>query len=135
MTKLKLITVIGTRPEIIRLAQIIKLADKMGIVMRYPSASLYEDKDFLSLEKDYMFELIVRCIDKIYVEDEVYDPSNYTKEELDKFLESISLKAFSDINDFLLTTPRLYHMIEYKNELGNDRKIELVSLNDFFSWR
>ena len=28
MTKLKLITVVGTRPEIIRLAEIIKLADK-----------------------------------------------------------------------------------------------------------
>jgi UDP-N-acetylglucosamine 2-epimerase (non-hydrolysing) len=28
MTKLKLVTVIGTRPEIIRLAEIIKLADK-----------------------------------------------------------------------------------------------------------
>ena len=28
MAKLKLLTVIGTRPEIIRLAEIIKLADK-----------------------------------------------------------------------------------------------------------
>ena len=28
MTKLKLVTVIGTRPEIIRLAEIIKLADQ-----------------------------------------------------------------------------------------------------------
>jgi len=113
----------------------IKLGDNMGIVMKYPSASLYEDKDFLSLEKDYMFELVVRCIDKIYVNDEVYDPSNYSKKELDEFLESLSVKAFGDINDFLSTTPRLYHLIEYKNELGNDRKIELVSLNDFFSWR
>jgi hypothetical protein len=29
----------------------------------------------------------------------------------------------------------LYHKIEYTNELGNDRSIELTNLKDFFMWR
>jgi hypothetical protein len=113
----------------------IKLSDKSGIVMNYPSASLYEDKEFLNLTDNYMFELILRCIDKIYVEDEIYEPSNYNKAELSEFLEDLNLKVFEDIQKFLLSAPKIEHKLKYKNSLGNDREITLSSLNDFFSWR
>jgi hypothetical protein len=113
----------------------IKLNDKSGIVMNYPSASLYEDKEFLNLTDNYMFELILRCIDKIYVEDEIYEPSNYSKAELSDFLEDLNLKVFEDIQKFLLSAPKIEHKLKYKNSLGNDREITLSSLNDFFSWR
>lgn len=113
----------------------IKLSDKSGIVMNYPSASLYEDKEFLNLTDNYMFELILRCIDKIYVEDEIYEPSNYSKAELSEFLEDLNLKVFEDIQKFLLSAPKIEHKLKYKNSLGNDREITLSSLNDFFSWR
>jgi hypothetical protein len=118
-----------------RVSNNIKLSEKSGIVMNYPSASLFEDKDFLNLTDNYMFELILRCIDKIYVEDEIYEPSNYSKNELSEFLEDLSLKVFEDIQKFLLSVPKIEHKIEYKNSLGNDRVITLSSLNDFFSWR
>lgn len=113
----------------------IKISEKSGIVMNYPSASLYEDKEFLSLTDNYMFELILRCIDKIYEEDEIYEPSNHSKKELSEFLENLSLKVFEDIQKFLLSVPKIEHKIKYKNSLGNDREITLSSLNDFFSWR
>jgi hypothetical protein len=82
-----------------------------------------------------MFELILRCIDKIYVEDEIYEPSNYSKAELSDFLEDLNLKVFEDIQKFLLSAPKIEHKLKYKNSLGNDREITLSSLNDFFSWR
>jgi hypothetical protein len=113
----------------------IKITEKSGIVMSYPSASLYEDKEFLGLNDNFMFELILRCIDKIYVEDEIYEPSNYSKSDLNEFLENLSLKVFEDIQNFLLSVPKIEYKIKYKNSFGNDRLITLSSLNDFFSWR
>ena len=113
----------------------IKITDKSGIVMKYPSASLYDDKEFLNLDKDYMFQLIIRCIDKIYFEDKVYDAKNYKKQDLEAFLESLSLKTFEAINSFLMGSPKIEHVITYKNSLGHDRKVTLNSLNDFFTWR
>ena len=113
----------------------IKISDKSGIVMKYPPASLYEDEEFLKLDKDYMFELIIRCIDKIYYEDNVYEYKNYKKEELTEFLESMNIKVFEAIQTFLINSPKIQYKIEYKNELGNDRQIVLSSLNDFFTWR
>jgi len=113
----------------------IRITENAGIIMRYPPASLYDDKDFLNLEKDYMFELIVRCIDKIYLGEEVYEAKQYKKKQLDEFLENLSIKVFEDIQKFLLNSPKVEHKIKYKNSLNNDREIVLSSLNDFFTWR
>lgn len=113
----------------------IKINNECGLVMKFPSASLYQDKEFLSLEKDYMFELIIRCIDSIYIKDEVYSASDYSKEDLSEFLENLDLKVFERVQKFLLSAPKLEYKIEYKNSLGNERTIILSSLNDFFTWQ
>lgn len=113
----------------------IKITNKSGIIMKYPSASLYDDKEFLNLEKDYMFELIIRCIDSIYYEDQIYQCSDYKKEELVDFLESLDIKTFEKIQNFLINVPKIEYKLSYKNSLGNDREIVLNSLNDFFTWR
>ena len=113
----------------------IKITDKSGIVMHYPTASLYDDKDFTTLDKDYMFELIVRCVDKIYYEDDIYETKDYKKSELIEFLENLNVAVFEKILKFLTSVPKIHHEIVYKNSLGNERKIEFNSLNDFFMWR
>lgn len=113
----------------------IKITDKSGIIMKYPSSTLYDDQEFLNLEKNYLFELIIRCIDSIYYEDQVFDAKNYKKEELSEFVENLDIKSFEQIQKFLLDSPKIHHKIEYKNSLGNDRTIEYSSLNDFFMWR
>ena len=113
----------------------IKITDTFGILMKYPSASLYEDKDFLNLEKDYLFELIIRCIDKIYEGDNVFEAKNYTMKELGDFLENLDSKTFVSVQEFLMNSPKLLHVMKYKNSLGNEKEIRLSSLNDFFTFR
>mgnify|MGYP003345214522 CR=1 FL=1 len=113
----------------------IKISDKFGILMKYPSASLYEDTDFLNLDKDYLFELIVRCIDKIYEGDNVFEAKNYSTKELGDFLENLDSKTFVSIQNFLMNSPKLLHVLHYKNSLGKDKQITLSSLNDFFTFR
>lgn len=118
-----------------KVENIVKINETAGLILKYPPASLYSDEEFLKLEKDHLFELILRCIEKIYDGDEVYESKDYSKKELSEFLENLNVKVFEKIHQFLLNTPKIHHVIEYKNELGNDRKIELNSLNDFFTWR
>jgi hypothetical protein len=110
----------------------IKLSETSGIIMRYPSASLYDDKEFITSDKDQLFQLIVKCLDKFYEDDTVYEFKNYKQKEIEEFLDNLNIKIFDEIQTFLINSPKLYHVISYKNSLGNDRKIELTSLNDFF---
>lgn len=113
----------------------IKITDKSGVIMKYPSAALYDDKEFLNLEKDYMFELIIRCVDAIYNEDELYEAKDLKKEELVEFFENLDIKTFQNIQDFLVSVPKMEYKIKYKNKLEHDREIVLNSLNDFFTLR
>lgn len=113
----------------------IKINEKAGLSMRYPSASLYSDEEFLNLKEDYLFELIVRCIDKIYNEDEVFEAKDFSREEIKEFLDNLNVKIFEKIHNFLLNSPKLNYVLKYKNTLGNEKEIVFNSLNDFFSWR
>ena len=45
----------------------IKITPNSGLIMRYPSAEIYEDKTFLGVQgEESFYRLIVRCIDQIY---------------------------------------------------------------------
>lgn len=116
----------------------IKLTDKDGILLKYPAASIYDDKNFLKMaadENQLMFELVARCIDQVYTGDKVYQAKDYKKEELMEFIESLSIEVFEQIDAFLKNTPKMEYVLKYKNANGTDKEIVLSSLNDFFTLR
>lgn len=113
----------------------IKITNKIGIVMGYPPASLYDDQEYQTLEKDHLFQLIIRCIQAIYDGEEVYEAKEYTNEQLANFLETLKPTVLEDIQKYLLNLPKIEHTISYTNSNGIERKIVLNSLNDFFSFR
>lgn len=112
--------------------KVIKITDSMGIVMKWPAASIFDDKDYFKTDSAY-YELILRCIDKIYDGDNVYEASDYSNKDIEEFLDDCSVATLEKIQAFMSNTPRLYHKLEYKNANGRDRVIELTSLTDFFT--
>lgn len=113
-----------------------------GFIMKYPSAHLYEDDSFLESDKEHMFELIVRCIDKIYNGDEVYESKDLSLDEIRDFLDSLDLKTFTKVQNFLTNIPKIEYVLDYEIEVGKGeeivkkpKQIILRSLNDFFAWR
>ena len=121
------------RPE--KTDNVIKISENAGMIMEYPPASLYSDTEFLNTEKDHLFKLISRCIKQIYDGEQVYDSKDFSLKDIEEFLENLDVKSFEKVHKFLLTTPKLEYVINYKNSLGNERTITLNSLNDFFTWR
>lgn len=106
-----------------------------GLILKFPPAKLYDDKEFLALEKDHLFELIVRLVDKIYINDEVFESSELEYQEISEHLDSLDLDTFDKIKEFLERVPRLEKELKYKNSLGKNKRIVLRSLNDFFTFR
>ena len=114
--------------------KIVKIDEKTGLKMRYPKASLFDDRDFFKSEVEEVFyELILRCIDKIYSGDDVFDPKDYSKEELEQFLDQLDVKVFEKVQEFISNIPKINHVLEYVNQNGNNRVITMTSLNDFFT--
>ena len=118
-----------------KMNNIVKIDDKIGLIMKYPSASLYEDQEFLTTENNHYFELILKCVDKIYFGEEVYEVKDISRKELEEFIENLKIDIFKKVNDFLVNTPKVEHVISYTNKNGSKKEIYLNSLNDFFIWR
>ena len=113
----------------------IAIDDTTEIIMKYPSASIYDDKEFLALGQDALFELMTRCIDKVYKGDEMFDASTYGRDEIANFIDNLDVKTFEKIQEFLNNAPTMKHVLTYRNELKHERKIELTTLTDFFTLR
>lgn len=113
----------------------ISISKETGMIMKYPPATLYDDKSFLETDKDYIYELIIRCVDKVYDGETVFEAKDYNIKQIREFIESLDVKTFDKIRDFLMNLPKLEYVIKYKNMLGHDREVTLSSLNDFFTLR
>lgn len=112
----------------------IKINDEVGIVMKYPQASITEDLGEFENEVDLMMFFVKKCIDSIYDAESVYPANETSDEELEDFIDSLDVATFDKIKVFFESLPKLYHKFEYKNKMGNDRVIELTTLRDFFTW-
>jgi hypothetical protein len=114
----------------------IEITPKSGIILKVPSATLYDDKKFLKAQDDDSFyQLIIRCIDQVYDGDNVYNGQDFKEEDLLEFIELIDIKTFDKIRQFMNNLPTLYYKLEYQNSVGNDKTIELRTLSDFFTLR
>lgn len=112
----------------------IAITDSVGIVMKYPSVTILDNLPAESSPADIVEYLVRACIDCVYDDEMVYKAADYTEDELTEFLDSLSIDTFNKIREFFDTLPQMYYKLEYKNSLGNERVIELTTLNDFFTW-
>jgi hypothetical protein len=109
----------------------IKVNKTVGMVMKYPSADIYNK---MSTNTDEAALDVVRmCIESIYDEDRVYDVKSVSQEELDEFIGDLSVDALNSVLTFFRTAPKLFYEVKYTNSLGHERVVELNSLSDFFS--
>jgi hypothetical protein len=113
----------------------IEVAEGISMVMKYPSASITDKIQQFDNEVDLMTFFIINCIDTIMTPEEIFSASDYSDGELEEFLDQLPVTSFETIREFFEKMPKLYHKIEYTNEQGNIRSIELNNLKDFFMWR
>lgn len=112
----------------------IVINDETGVTLKYPDTTLYTDTFFLNKSETELFEhLIINCIETVFDGDKVYYARDFSKEELIEFIENLDVNTFNKFREFTSNLPKVEYVIKYKNDFGNERKIVLNALNDFFS--
>lgn len=112
----------------------IPINDEIGIIMKYPTVSFLEDLPEETTQEELTELLIASSIDKIYDAESMYDANEQATEEMQQFIDQLNVNVYNKIKEFLTTIPSMSYTIKYTNSLGNERKIELKSLKDFFTW-
>lgn len=111
----------------------IKLSDEYFLYMRYPTIDeflilLSDDKS--SSEKNY--DVMLSCMDKLVSKEDVYKFSDFTKEEVTEFVDSLQTEHTKKIKDFFDTLPKIRHEIPYKNKEGKNKTFVIQGTQTFF---
>ena len=106
---------------------------KLGIVLKYPSLSIFKNPTSISEKPEEAFKLVVNCIDHIFEGDKIYPAKDSTEKELTSFLEELTQKDFEKVKRFFETMPKLKHEVEIENPKTKKKsKVVLQGLKDFF---
>jgi hypothetical protein len=117
----------------------IDLENGYYIKMKYPSLTQFIEENFevskkSSAEIDRAFKLISTCIDSIYNDDEAWVSSDYTQEDMIKYIEKLTPKQYKKVEEFFSSMPKLSHKLVVKNPVtGVDNDVVLEGLSNFFN--
>lgn len=111
--------------------QNVKVTNEITVHVNFPNAALYNDPEIID-SNDIVFDLALRCIDKIYEGDSVYETKNVTKADLSKWLNDLPNDAYKKIRAVFDSAPTMTYDIKYTNSRGTERTITLSTIRDFF---
>jgi len=115
----------------------INIDDNLSMEMKYPSLDQFIKNNFdfnNESTMDQSFEIIGSCIDKIFSEEEVWAAEDFSKQEVEEFLEQMNSSQFKEIEKFFNTMPKLSHEIKVKNpKTKKTSTVVLEGLSSFFA--
>ena len=123
------VEVVGDEPE-----NKIMINDEIGIELRYPRIG---DIDLINSEEGSMtqtLEMLKRCMVTVFDQENVYPTSDSSTQELDEFVNTLSMSQMEMISEYFGSIPQLKK--EVKSECvqcGKDINTTIQGMNNFFS--
>jgi len=111
-------------------SNIINITDDIKLIMGYPTL-----KDVKTTSKDdteMMFDLISTCIDEVHDGDKIIKKVDWTKKEIDAFIESMDTNQLTAIMNFFNTMPKVRYLVQVENPKTKVmNEIMLEGINNF----
>ena len=112
----------------------IQINDNIKMIMKYPTIDTVDpNMNVKGMKTQQVFDMITGCIHSIIEGDKEHFVKDYSKDELNKFIESLDRKSFDNLNKFFDTMPQLRKESEIENPKTKVKsKIVLKGAQDFF---
>ena len=111
----------------------IKISDEYTLFLKYPNIDNFSK--LITKEKqsaDDSYDVMVSCFDKLVSETEMYKFSDFTKKEVDEFVESLQGHTMKNVKNFFDTMPKIRHEIPYVNSKGDKKNFVIQGTESFF---
>jgi hypothetical protein len=111
----------------------VKVNEVYTLFLKYPTIDQFIE--FIeSDQKDPLvtYNIMVSCLDKVASESEVYKFSDFSREDIDKFMDDLSGNVLMQVKNFFDTMPKLRHEMKYKNNKGVEKTFVLEGMQSFF---
>ena len=118
---------------------IIKIDDDLSMKLKCPSLEQFVENNFeidggSANNLSESLSMISSSVEMIYDKETSWQASEYTKEELDEFIEQLNTKQFKEIETFFTTMPKLSHKVMIKNpKTGVESEVVIEGLAGFFA--
>lgn len=113
---------------------LIQIDKDFYIKMNYPKLDMLKQLKNVE-EKDRqiaMFNMMMGCIDSVIQGEEIYQLKDFSKKEIDEFLESLTSNHVGMIKKFFDTIPVLRYEKEYVRKDGTKKKFVAEGTETFF---
>ena len=115
---------------------VVKINEKISLKLKYPDYSYFvSSNDFFELGSttDTVIDVVISCLDSVMSDDENIKVSDEPKEEIIRFIESLSTEQFDKVQNFIRSMPNLRHELKFKCvNCGEQNTRLLEGLEDFF---
>lgn len=117
-------------------SEVIQITDEISVRLKYPSYGdfLKNSKFFESeTQSEVIMELMLACIHSIMTEEENILAKDEPREELVKFVDSMTAEQFEKVSTFVQNMPVLNHTVKYDCvSCGENNERVLQGIDDFF---
>ena len=112
----------------------VKLNDQYTLTLKYPSYDyVIRASEGIKTETEMLYTLILGSLNTLKTKDEVINLLDETKEELEKFLDSMNTKQFEDIAVFIREIPKLSHVVKFDcTKCNHHNEVKMEGIADFF---
>ena len=115
----------------------VEITDKISVELKYPTYQDIIKNESLTKEDgsvaEVLFESIISCLHSVKTEDENILIKDEPKEEIERFMNSLTNQQLEKITGFVEGMPTLSHDLKYNcKKCNHENTIELKGLNDFF---
>jgi hypothetical protein len=112
---------------------LIQLTDNVGVKMVLPKYTLLRKARDMVNATDFVFDLIVDCIEYIFEGDQIHYTNQLNREELLEFVDSLNQAQFAKLQSFFDKIPKLEKKVDVTcNKCGFEHKIEYEGIESFF---
>lgn len=112
----------------------IRVNGEYVLYMKYPNYDAYIvtfSKKAIDDPLAY-YDVMVSCMDQLVSEDTIYKLSEFSREEVDQFIESLNTDVIEKIQHFFETMPILRHELKYVNKNGDEKTFAIEGTDSFF---
>jgi len=113
----------------------VEIDSNIIVELKYPT---YKDMSYIQVNDDapdteVMMNTITACMKAVKTEDEYLLIKDEPKEEVERFVNSLTNQQLEKITSFASDAPKMTHTEDYNCKKCNaENKVELSGLNDFF---
>ena len=113
----------------------IKVNDDITLTLRPTPVGIFMIEEYINADANKRFDMVLRgSIVSVATEDSVTLLEEQSHKEVEEWIRTLPSSVYTQVEEYLAGMPTLHYEIKYTDSKGEEQKIVLSELTDFFTF-